>query len=77
MYESIQTRLNPIHRLSFGSWRICPLQVKASEVDSYGDYDTEQVAEMMATASLDQAKAAPVPDVSAEDFEKLYNWFLS
>ena len=86
MYQTIQTQLNPCLgarqamatlRLSFGSWRIRPLQVKPSELDGYGDYDTEQLAELMATASLDQAKAAPIPDVSAEEFDKLYNWFLS
>lgn len=49
------------------------LKVKASDVDSYGDYDVEQISKLPANLNT-----VPVtPNVSAEEFETLYHWFLS
>ena len=50
-----------------------PLQVKASDVDSYGDYDVEQLNAL----PTNPASSNAVPDVSAEEFETLYHWYLS
>jgi len=50
-----------------------PLQVKASDVDSYGDYDVEQLNDPPAILVGSNA----TPDVSMEEFESLYQWFLS
>jgi hypothetical protein len=50
-----------------------PLQVKASDVDSYGDYDVEQLNELPANPAGSNA----APDVSAEEFDTLYHWYLS
>jgi hypothetical protein len=50
-----------------------PLQVKASDVDSYGDYDVEQ----MNALPVNPVGAKTAPDVAAEDFERLYHWYLS
>jgi hypothetical protein len=49
------------------------LQVKASDIDSYGDYDVEQLNAL--PANLAGSNAAP--EVSAEEFETLYHWYLS
>ena len=76
----IATSLAPktnLSRLSYKIiWVVCqprPLQVKASDVDSYGDYDIELLNELPATpVSLNTA-----PDVSEEEFETLYHWYLS
>jgi len=59
-----------IHRIAR---RPQPLQVKASDVDSYGDYDVEQLNALPAIPASSNA----VPDVSAEEFETLYHWYLS
>ncbi len=49
------------------------IQVKASDVDSYGDYNVEQMNELPANP----ASSNVVPDVSAEEFDTLYHWYLS
>jgi hypothetical protein len=47
--------------------------VKASDVDSYGDYNVEQMNELPANP----ASSNVVLDVSAEEFDTLYHWYLS
>jgi hypothetical protein len=52
------------------------LRVKASDVDSYGDYDLEQIGEL----PVNLAGVNPDPSIldgSGEEFESLYQWFLS
>jgi len=51
------------------------IEVKPSDVDGYGDYDSEQIAEMLATAPASQTQTEP--DITPEEFEKVYQWFLS
>ena len=52
------------------------LQVKASDVDSYGDYDIEQMNTLPAhLAGMNTSNGEA--SVSSEEFEKLYHWFLS
>lgn len=50
-----------------------PLQVKAMDVDSYGDYDVDQLNEPPVILACSNT----TPDVSMEEFESLYHWFLS
>ena len=76
----IATSLNPIiteRRTSCKiHWTVCQprsLQVKASDVDSYGDYDVEQ----MNVLPTNPVSSNTTPNVSAEEFETLYHWFLS
>jgi hypothetical protein len=76
----IATSLAPktsLNRLSLKIRRVVPrprpLQVKALEVDSYGDYDVEQLNVPSAVPSGSNT----APDVSAEEFETLYHWYLS
>jgi hypothetical protein len=47
--------------------------VKASDVDSYGDYDVEQMSALPANP----VGSNTTPNVSAEEFETLYQWYLS
>jgi hypothetical protein len=49
------------------------LQVKASDVDSYGDYDVEQMSALPANP----VGSNTTPNVSADEFETLYQWYLS
>lgn len=51
------------------------LQVKAFEVDGYGDYDAELIGELLAAAPAPQSQITA--DVTPEEFEKIYQWFLS
>ncbi len=76
----IATMLTPkttLSRLSRKIRRIArqprSIQVKASDVDSYGDYNVEQMNELPANP----ASSNVVPDVSAEEFDTLYHWYLS
>jgi len=76
----IATSLAPKYSLSRLSRKIRhvarqprPLQVKASEVDSYGDYDVEQLNVLPANP----AGSNTTPEVSADEFETLYHWYLS
>jgi hypothetical protein len=79
----IVTALTPMTNLSRLSRKIRraagqsrSLQVKASDVDSYGDYDLEQIGEL--PANLAGVNPNPsILDGSGEEFESLYQWFLS
>ena len=73
---SLATKTNLSHLTSKILWIVCqprPLQVKASDVDSYGDYDVEQMNQL----PNNPVESNAAPEVSAEEFEALYHWFLS
>ena len=75
--SSIQNSLISYLNISL-PWIVRPasaIEVKASEVDGYGDYDSEQIAEMLASLPAQQISAAP--NVDEDEFESLYHWFLS
>jgi hypothetical protein len=55
----------------------CAIQVKAADVEGYGDYDAERLGEELEALSGDSNAAAPVPDIAPEEFEATYRWFLS
>jgi hypothetical protein len=70
-----------ISPLSLGfSWIVRPagaLQLKASHVEGYGEYDPDQLAEQYEALSGNPVEAALVPDIAPEEFEAVYQWFLS
>ncbi len=53
------------------------IQLKASEVEGYGDYDTNLLGEQFEALSKVPVNTAPIPDIAAEEFEAIYSWFLS
>ena len=79
----IATTLAPktsLNRLSRKIHRIIrqprSLKVKASDVDSYGDYDIELISELIANQNGMNSNLSAT-DVSDEELEKLYHLFLS
>jgi hypothetical protein len=75
----IGTTLTPkttISRLSRKIHRDHPLQVKACEIDGYGNYGC-QLAEELQVALPQLSATTSIADVSAEEFEAVYRWFLS
>jgi len=75
----IGTTITPkitISRLSRKIRRDHPLQVKACEVDGYGNYGC-QLVDALQVASPKLNATSPIVDVSAEEFEAVYRWFWS
>jgi len=50
-------------------------QVKASDVDGYGDYDADLLGELLAAVPVHQSSITS--EITPEEFEKNYRWFLS
>lgn len=80
MYETIKIHLTPLrrryHRTFQAGRKVYPLQVKACEVDGYGNYG-DQLAEEFQAAAPHLGATAPIADVSDEEFEAVYHWFWS
>jgi hypothetical protein len=53
-----------------------PLQVKACEIDGYGNFGC-QLAEELKAALPQLGATSPTVDISAEEFEAAYRWFWS
>ena len=73
------TTLTPKTTISLSSRNIRqdhPLLVKACEIDGYGNFGC-QLADGLQAALPQLGATSRIADVSAEEFEADYQWFLS
>jgi hypothetical protein len=76
MTSTILTTKTTISHTGRKSRRDIPLQVKACEIDGYGNYGC-QLADELQSALPQLGATSPVADISAEEFEAVNRWYWS